>query len=158
MRLYPSIGKTATCICSVCTVAAGGRAVRMLAMRPCMSWSVCWTSLPQSRFTEISVDPRPVIERTTRTPGTLLAASSSGFVTSIIIRSAGSSPLSARMTMRGNVTSGKSDTGMRWRRATPEAANTAIVKRMARLWRRTYSNRVIRAYRAGAMRAESASA
>ncbi len=68
-------------------------------------------SAPQANWAEISVEPRDVVERTRRTPGTRRIASSSGRVTDGIMRAAGSSPESAITFTIGNVTGGKIDAG-----------------------------------------------
>ena len=60
--------------------------------------------------------PREVIERTVTRPGTLLTASSRGFVIVTCICSTGMTPLSTPMTMRGKLVSGKTEIGT-WKAA-----------------------------------------
>ena len=63
-------------------------------------------SVAGSNCAEISVAPRNVVERTRRMPGTSITACSIGRVTVSIIVCAGSVPLCAMMTMRGNSSGG----------------------------------------------------
>ena len=86
----------------------------------------------QSRL--ISHEPRLVVERISRTPGTLWIDSSRGRVTDRIISSPGRSPLSAITVMRGKVTSGRRPAGRPNPHATPRTRRTANTKAIARRW------------------------
>ena len=76
------------------------------------TWSIAEImSCPQSKFTEMSAEPRLDVERMLRNPGTARTASSTGIVTSVVMRSAGRSPASRLITTRGNSTCGNNATG-----------------------------------------------
>ena len=79
------MGATSTCV-------SGGRSG---VIRAIASWTRCSAtcmSVPHSKFAESSVDPREVVERTSRIPGSGSSACSSGRVTLGIMRAAGSWP------------------------------------------------------------------
>ena len=59
-----------------------------------------------SNWAEISVEPRNVLERTRRIPGTSMIACSIGRVTVSIIERAGTVPTWAMTTTRGNFSGG----------------------------------------------------
>ena len=78
---------------------------------------------------ETSVLPRVVVDLTFKTPGTTLTASSTGTVASIAMRSAGLSPASILMTIRGKITCGNKLTGKDCAPYNPaRAANTRVNK------------------------------
>ena len=81
-------------------------------------------SVPQSKLTAMSQDPRLEVERMSRTSWTERMASSSGRVTSTTIRSAGRSPASTETTTRGNVARGNSPTGSMKYAPIPPPAST----------------------------------
>ena len=68
-------------------------------------------SLPHSKLTEISALPRVLAERIDFTPGTGLTACSILRVTEMTIWSAGMSPASTLMAIRGKLVCGKRETG-----------------------------------------------
>ena len=74
----------------------------------CNVWNI---STFQSKNRLTSADPRLVVERTVRSPGTLLTASSMGLVMVTCICSTGITPLSTPITTRGKFVSGKTDVG-----------------------------------------------
>ena len=74
----------------------------------CSVWNI---STFQSKKRLTSADPRLVVERTVRRPGTLLTASSMGLVMVTCICSTGITPLSTPMTTRGKFVSGKTAVG-----------------------------------------------
>jgi hypothetical protein len=82
-------------------------------------------SVPHSNSAVSSEDPRDVVERTERMPGTRSSASSSGRVTVGIMRAAGSSPTSAMTLTMGKVTDGKIAAGSPRAVYTPAATRTA---------------------------------
>ena len=66
----------------------------------------------QSKNKSISADPRLVIDRTCRRPGTLFTDSSIGRVIVTIIWSIGITPLSTPIRTRGKSVVGKTEIGM----------------------------------------------
>src|ERR1700730_5979129 len=79
--------------------------------------------------------PLLVVERTVKSPGTELTASSMGLVMVTSICSTGMTPLSMPMTTRGKSVSGKTEMGT-WRaRYTPARVRTAAKKKMVRVER-----------------------
>src|SRR5258706_15045809 len=74
--------------------------------------SDCTMSTFQSKKTLMSAEPRAVVERILVEPGMSFIASSMGLVMVAIISSAGMTPLSIRMTTRGELVCGKNDEGM----------------------------------------------
>ena len=89
-------------------------------------------------------DPRLVVERTSRTPGTPRTASSTGRVTSSIIWSAGRSPASSEMRTRGKDTGGNSPTGRKIAAYAPASASANITTRIERRCCSTRSAKVMR--------------
>ena len=63
-------------------------------------------SAPGSNWAEISVEPRKVVERTRRMPGTSITTCSMGRVTPSSIERAGSVPVWPMMTTRGKFSGG----------------------------------------------------
>jgi len=66
----------------------------------------------QLKYRSISTVPRLVMDFTLSSPGTLFTASSMGRVTVTSIWSMGATPLSAPMSTRGKLVSGKTATGI----------------------------------------------
>src|SRR5271168_3357787 len=87
---------------------------------------------PSEKVTSTSAVPRVVVERTSDTPITPYAASSSGRVMATIICSAGRSPASAMMMARLKVISGNTELGIEKASHTPSMVNptTASIARM----------------------------
>src|SRR6266496_4824367 len=79
------------------------------ALTYCSVWNM---STFQLKNTSISAEPRLVMERTDRRPGTLLRACSIGRVMVTIIWSIGITPLSTPITTRGKFVSGKTAMGI----------------------------------------------
>ena len=79
-------------------------------------------SLPQTKLTEISALPRVLVDRIEATPGMGLTACSILRVTSMTIWSAGRSPASTLMAIRGKFTRGNRETGKRNAVSTPATA------------------------------------
>ena len=81
----PRIGKIAVFIHSTSTCVSAGSWVRTLAISPWTRCSATCMSVPHSKWPESSVEPRDVVERIFRIPGTRSTASSSGRVTVVIM-------------------------------------------------------------------------
>src|SRR5258706_10570099 len=77
------------------------------------------------------------MERTVKSPGTLLTASSIGRVTVTIIWSMGITPLSTAISTRGKFVEGNTDTGIVKARYPPSRASVRIRKIIGREWRDT---------------------
>ncbi len=91
-------------------------------------------SVPQAKLTEISAEPRLVVERTPLTPGTLRMACSTGRVSIASVCSAGRSPASSATTTRGKSTLGNSDDGRLKASVPPTRAATASRNSSERRW------------------------
>ncbi len=89
-------------------------------------------SPPQTKFTEISALPRLLVDRIEATPGTGRTACSILRVTAMTISSAGRSPASTLMAIRGKLTRGNKETGKRNAVITPAAAKNRNNTRMER--------------------------
>ncbi len=125
VRLYAMIGNTVGSMRRVPTCVPGGSCGTICAVAA-LTWSVADAmSVPQSKLTEISAEPRLVVERTPLTPGTLRIACSIGRVTITSICSAGRSPASSDTTTRGKSTVGNSDEGRLKVTTVPTRAATA---------------------------------
>jgi hypothetical protein len=90
----------------------------------------------QAQSSWISVEPREVTERISRTSGTRRNSASSGRVTARTMSSAGRSPESAMTVMRGNAISGRIAAGNRTPRATPTITSAPSSASKARRWRK----------------------
>src|SRR6184192_2948925 len=91
-------------------------------------------SSPQLKLTEISAEPRLVVDLTLRTPGIARSASSTGVVTSTVICSAGRSPASSVIRTRGKLTCGKRATGREKLATAPASENAPSKNKMERAW------------------------
>src|SRR5437763_2474109 len=91
-------------------------------------------SSPQLKLVDISEVPRLVVDLKLRTPGMARTASSTGFVTSTVICSAGRSPASSVMRTRGKLTCGKSPTGSEKLATAPTRASVPSKNKMERAW------------------------
>ncbi len=100
------MGKEETVRRSTESVVSGGRSVCASATRFCRFCRAAAMSVEGSNWAEISVEPRKVRERTRRMPGTSMVDCSSGRVTEVIIERAGSEPLWAITSRRGNWSGG----------------------------------------------------
>jgi CTP-dependent riboflavin kinase len=116
VRLYPRIGKVANVRRLVVIRAVEGSVCCTLLIALSTSCRVRNISTDQSKKRLTSAEPRLVVERTVVNPGTLLTASSMGFVIVTCICSTGMTPLSTPMTTRGKLVSGKTEMGT-WKAA-----------------------------------------
>src|SRR5205814_4367397 len=91
-------------------------------------------SSPQLKLADISEVPRLVVDLELRTPGMARTASSTGVVTSTVICSAGRSPASSVIRMRGKLTCGKSATGRENLATAPAKASAPSKNKMGRAW------------------------
>ena len=128
------MGKTVGFMRSAVTRASGGRSDRASLTRASVIWSAVSISVPQAKSTEIWLAPRCVVERIFTTPGTVATASSSGRVTAASIIRAGWSPPSAITMRRGNVTSGRMDTGKDVSNHAPAPHRESVTNRIALIW------------------------
>ena len=78
-----------------------GKSGSIVAMAPCVAWVAATMSSPHANVSAISAEPRLVVERICRTPGTCRKAISDGRVMSAAICSASRSPASIETTTRG---------------------------------------------------------
>ncbi len=98
-------------------------------------------SVPQEKSTEISTEPRLVVERTLSTPSTWRTARSRGTVTSSSVWSAGRVPALTITRTRGNCTTGNSPFGSCTAENAPASANASMTARMERVCRATHPRR-----------------
>ena len=128
----PSTGNNVGFITRASMTASLGSADRTVAICACTRWSMRFMSERHAPSTVISAEQRLVLDRISPTPGTRWRDSSIGRVTVRSIVSLGCSPLSARMVMRGNVTSGRIDVGRPSAATTPSPTTTAKPTAIAR--------------------------
>ena len=69
-------------------------------------------SVPQSKNTLTAAEPRPVEERMLLAPGMFFITSSTGRVIVAVISSAGTTPMSMRITTRGKSVVGNTEEGI----------------------------------------------
>src|SRR5271167_2975105 len=106
------MGKLANVRRCVLMLAVGGKVLRALASAASTSCKVVTISTFQSKNRSISAEPRLVMDRTSRSPGTLLTDSSIGLVMVTIIWSIGVTPLSTAIRTRGKFVVGNTAMGM----------------------------------------------
>jgi hypothetical protein len=122
----PRIGKIVGSILRTWNRTPGGRSgnARLISDSTCSCAATM--SVPQPKLTEMSAEPRELVERMLPTSGTLRRACSSGRVTSTIIRSAGRSPASMLTAILGKSMLGNRATGNCQAATAPPTAATTI--------------------------------
>src|SRR5439155_20577469 len=108
-----------------------GSVLRICDRRPSTYNSDFTMSADHVKKTLTSAEPRPVAERTVNAPGMSFIASSIGRVTVAIIASAGVTPLSTRITTRGNLVCGNTEDGRMDAAYIPATHRAMLMNRIA---------------------------